>query len=101
VQPATGLGIVAAPVSPGTALASVTFTATGSGSTAPYQYQFWLFDGLTWTMVQDWSAVANWTWTPTAPAITLPVGTYTIQVGVRTSPWVTWDVQNTVTYVVQ
>jgi hypothetical protein len=44
---------------------AVTFTASGSGGTAPYAYKWWLQkDGGSWTMVQDWSTNAL-TWTPT------------------------------------
>jgi FtsP/CotA-like multicopper oxidase with cupredoxin domain len=96
VAPATGATLVArvggTTVTTTAAGSAVVFTAAGSGSTAPYQYQFWFFDGLNWSLVQDWSAVATWNWTATRPA----VGTFnTVQVYVRTSPWVMFDFMQT------
>jgi hypothetical protein len=41
--------------------ASVSFTASASGG-GTYEYQFYLFDGSTYTMVQAYSTVAAWTW---------------------------------------
>jgi hypothetical protein len=55
----------------------VTWSATAAGGIAPYTYEFWLFNGKTWTLAQDWSAANTWTWTPSTP------GTYSIQVWVR------------------
>ncbi len=46
-------------------------------------------------MAQDWSATSTWTWTPAA------AGAYQVQVLVRTSPWVTYDQQVTLSYTVQ
>ena len=43
---------------------AITFTATVMGGTAPYQYKWWLFDGTTWTIAQDWSTAGLFTWTP-------------------------------------
>jgi hypothetical protein len=51
-----------APQPPGT---SVTFTASATGGAAPYQYQYWVDDGTTWTVVRAWSTSATFTWTPT------------------------------------
>jgi hypothetical protein len=45
---------------------SIVFTAAGTGGTAPYQYKFWLYDGTTWTIGQNWSPTATFTWTPAA-----------------------------------
>jgi hypothetical protein len=42
----------------------VTFTATVSGGTAPYQYKWWLFDGASWTVVGSWTTSNAFTWTP-------------------------------------
>jgi stage II sporulation protein D len=64
----------AAPVPAGT---PVTWTAVASGGTGPYTYQFWVFNGTTWNVGQDWSASPTWTWIPSAPV------TYMFQVWVR------------------
>src|SRR5438034_953287 len=63
--PAKLTGITAdkpAPQGPG---ATITFTASASGGTAPYQYKWWLWNGTAWTIVQNWSASATFVWTPT------------------------------------
>ncbi|HLC41192.1 MAG TPA: BACON domain-containing protein, partial [Methylomirabilota bacterium] len=52
-----------APQSVGTA---ITFTATATGGTAPYQHKWWVYDGTTWTVVQNWTTSSTYTWTPTA-----------------------------------
>jgi hypothetical protein len=52
-----------APQMPGT---TVTFTATGEGGTPPYQYKWWIFNGVTWTAASAWSASNTFAWTPTA-----------------------------------
>jgi FtsP/CotA-like multicopper oxidase with cupredoxin domain len=98
VPPATSATLVASPAGPSAAGTAVTFTAAGSGSTAPYQYQFWLFDGLTWTLTRDWSSAAAWVWN--IPLGT-PAGVNTAEVLVRTSPWVTFDVTALVDHTVQ
>ena len=64
----------AAPVPAGT---SVTWTAGASGGTGRYTYQFWVFNGTTWNIGQDWSASPTWTWIPSA------LGNYMFQVWVR------------------
>jgi hypothetical protein len=98
VTPATGATLSASPASPQARGTRLTFTAQGSGSVAPYSYQFWYFDGTTWTMMQDWSTTNTWAWTIPQGA---PVGTKQVQVWVRTSPLVQFDVQRTVNYAVQ
>ena len=65
---------VASPAPAGT---PVTWSARAIGGTVPYTYKFYVFDGTTWTVGQDWSAQSTWTWIP-------PVsGTYAIQVWIR------------------
>jgi FtsP/CotA-like multicopper oxidase with cupredoxin domain len=81
LAPATGVTLTASAPSPHVAGTAVTFTAAGQGSTS-YQYRFWQSanGGLTFTMVQDWSATATWT----LPATT-PVGTYLIIADVKSN----------------
>jgi hypothetical protein len=43
----------------------ITFTATVSGGTAPYQYKWWVYDNNTWTVMQTWTTSNTWTWIPT------------------------------------
>jgi Metallo-peptidase family M12 len=54
-------------------------TAVATGGTGPYTYKFWVFNGSTWTVGQDWSASSSWRWKPAA------AGSYQNQVWVRNS----------------
>ena len=67
---------VASPQAPGT---EVLFTASGPGSTA-HVYRFWLWNGVWWQKVQDWSANPLWLFPATKPA-----GSYTVQVDVSSN----------------
>lgn len=60
----TGLTADLGPQLPG---AAVTFTATASGGTAPYQFKWWLWDGATWTVLEDWSNGNAFAWIPSTP----------------------------------
>src|SRR5206468_3761569 len=46
---------------------TVTFTATATDGTAPYQFKWWLNTdgGPVWTALQDWSTSNTLMWTPT------------------------------------
>ena len=50
----------ASPQNHGTAIA---WTATPAGGTAPYQYEWWVYNGSTW-VASGWSGSNTWTWTP-------------------------------------
>lgn len=65
---------VTMPVAAGT---TVTWTATASGGTTPYTYKFWIYDGVAWTVGQDWSSASTFAWTPATG------GSYTLQAWVR------------------
>lgn len=52
---------VAAPQAVGT---SVRWTAAAAGGQAPILYQWAVYDGATWTTLQDWQTTATFTWTP-------------------------------------
>jgi hypothetical protein len=82
LAPATGVTLTASAPSPHTAGTAVTFTAAGQGSSG-YLYRFWesADGGVTFTVVQDWSATATWTLPATAA-----VGTYQILADVKTDP---------------
>jgi FtsP/CotA-like multicopper oxidase with cupredoxin domain len=58
----------------------VVFSGTGAGSTVAYQYRFWLNNGATNTLVQDYGVGSSWT----MPATT-PLGNYVLTVDVRTT----------------
>jgi subtilisin family serine protease len=54
--------------------ATITFTATFTGGTAPYQTKWWVWDGTSWSVGQNWATTTTFAWTPAAP------GTYVIGV---------------------
>jgi hypothetical protein len=64
----------------------VTWTATALGGVAPYSYKFYVFDGTSWSLGQDWSASNTWTWIPPDS------GYYTVQVWARNEGSSTVDV---------
>ena len=66
--------------SPNPAGTAVIFTAQGTGSSASYQYRFWLNNGTTNSMVRDYDVGSSWT----MPASTL-TGNYVITADVRTN----------------
>jgi N-acetylmuramoyl-L-alanine amidase len=50
-----------------------------ASSSAPAEYRFWRFSSGTWTIVQDYSALNTYTWTPT----TGDLGDHSVQVWAR------------------
>jgi hypothetical protein len=71
--------LVADRSAPQTAGIPITFTATATGGSAPYQYRWWYFDGSRWTMLRSWgNGGATYTWTPATPS-----SAYQIRVEVR------------------
>ena len=61
--PATNVGLVSTPAGPQTPGAQVTFTAVASGGSGTYEYQFYLWDGTSWTLMKDYTVPGNtWTW---------------------------------------
>jgi hypothetical protein len=67
------------PAQPGT---TITWTAQAIGGTAgPLEYQFWRRDGTTWIMVQDYSPLNFYAWTPG----TADRGQHYVQVWVRSA----------------
>ena len=57
----------------------VTWTALARGGFGPYTYRFWVNNGSSWTIGQDWSPSPSWSWIPPA------AGSYYFQVWVGTS----------------
>ena len=61
---------------------TITWTAAASGGTAaPLQYQFWMWSSSGWVMVQDYSPLNSYSWTPTGN----DVGDHALQVWVRSA----------------
>ena len=80
---ASSVTLSAAPASPQPAGTVVTFTAQGSGSTGPYEYQFWrrLASGGTWKVTQSYATGNTWTWDTTGFAGSYVVVAYVREVG--------------------
>jgi hypothetical protein len=96
---ATGVSLSAIPATQAAVGTSAVFSSLGSGAGvgAVYEYQYWLFDSVSWTLVQDWSLVGSFAW---AIPIGQPTGAYTIEVRTRTSPWVAFDWSTQLSYTV-
>jgi hypothetical protein len=60
---------------------SITFTATATNGTAPYSYKWWLFDGATWSVLQNWSASNTYTWTPSVANSAFRIGVWVRNAG--------------------
>jgi hypothetical protein len=93
--PATSLTLApdAASPSPHPTGTAVLFTATASGGGPTYSYQFNLWQGNTKVIAGTWGAGNTWT----LPATTVP-GNYTVQVYVRTSTTVAYDLVRNIPY---
>jgi hypothetical protein len=67
---------------------TVTFSAAASGGSGTYQYRFWVHDGTSWKILQDFGSAATYEWTPPA------AGTYVVQVHARSAgsaaPYEAW-----------
>jgi len=78
---ATALDMVVTPASPQISGTPVSFDATASGGSGPYEYRFWLKDTSgAYTLVRPYSTVKVWDWA----AAGLPIGRYRIAVQART-----------------
>ncbi len=76
--PCTSAGLSPSPASPQGLGVAVTVTGSATGCSSP-QYRFWLnTPGSGWSIVQDYSSTASWSWTSASVA-----GTYVIEVDVR------------------
>jgi len=80
--PVSSVTIAPSPASPAVAGTSVTFTATGTGGTAPLQYRFRIKDNNgTVIATQAYGTPATYTWSTTGVA----AGTYTAEVSAKSN----------------
>jgi hypothetical protein len=61
----TVINLVADREAPQPPATPITLAATAKGGTATYEFQWSLFDGATWAVLQGWSSNGRFTWTPT------------------------------------
>ena len=81
--PASGVALNPTPASPQVPGTSVLFTAAASGGSESYEYQFWLHNGTSWSIMKPYGAAGdnNWSWSTSGVAD----GTYYIQVWARSA----------------
>jgi hypothetical protein len=79
ITPATGVTVSISPASPQDAGTSVTWTATASGGSGTYQYQFWLYSNNSWSIVRPYSTSDTWIWDTSG----FPLGEYAVWVEAR------------------
>lgn len=81
IQPVvSSVSVTASKTPPQLRNTSIGFTATATGGTAPYQYRWAIFDGVTWTAVTSWTTTRTFTWTPATPN-----AAYRVQARVRSA----------------
>ena len=76
--PLTITGLTANRMSPQSVGTSIVFTAMPTGGITPHQFKWWIDNGGTSTIGQQWSTTNTFTWTPTVPS-----STYVIRVWAR------------------
>jgi hypothetical protein len=64
-SPLTVINLTANRASPQPAATTITFSATASGGTSPYQYKWWIITSTTQTVGRNWSTSSSFAWTPT------------------------------------
>lgn len=76
--PLTVTGLSSNRTSPQPVGTAIVFSAIASGGIAPHQFKWWVENGTTSTIGQQWSTSNMFTWTPTSPS-----SSYTIRVWAR------------------
>jgi Glucodextranase, domain B len=66
--PLTITGLTSNLASPQSAGTSVTFFTAATGGRGPYQFKWFVFDGVSWTVARDWSSATTLAWRPTTRA---------------------------------
>ena len=61
--------------------AAVTFTALTANAAGSLQYKWWVYDGTTWTVSQDWSTSSTFAWTPSTANPNYRVGVWVRTLG--------------------
>ncbi len=76
--PLTVTGLTSNKLSPQPVGSSIVFSAIASGGVKPYQFKWWIGNGTTSIVGQQWSTSSTFTWTPTSPG-----SSYAIRVWAR------------------
>ena len=88
VSLSTGLTLTSTPLTGLRVTSPVTFTGQMLGGGGPYEYQFWVFNGTSWSIAQAYGTSTSFVWSTLAP------GTYALQVWARavgsSAPWERW-----------
>lgn len=76
LQPLALTALSASLAPPQLAGTSITFAASATGGTAPYQYKWLVFNGSTWSVAQQWSSSNSFVWTPSSPNVNYSIGVW-------------------------
>jgi hypothetical protein len=74
----TGVALSSNLAAPEVAGTRITFSAAAWSGVAPYQYEWWLYDGKNWRAQTSWTTSATWSWMPAQPN-----SNYAVRVWVR------------------
>ncbi len=77
---ATGVTLTSNLTAPQLVNTSITWTAAVTGGVAPYQYQWWTYNGLTWTST-PWTTSNTFVWRPTRASSTSRVAVWVRSAG--------------------
>jgi len=85
----TSATLAADRVAPQPANTPITFTVSATGGSAPYVYCWWLHDGESWQMLNDWTTSATLTWTPSSANASNQVAVWVKDANsmTTTTPW--------------
>jgi hypothetical protein len=89
----TGVTVVPSPASPQAVGTAVVWSASATGCTSP-QFRFLLFRDGVWSVVQDWSTTATFTWTTAG----LPSTDYQVEIDARAGTSGALEASNRVGY---
>jgi cell wall-associated protease len=74
--PVAAVTLAADKGAPQPAGATVIWTATATGGTAPLQYKWWVFNGTTWSVARTWGTSNTFAWVPTSANANYQVGVW-------------------------
>jgi len=93
---AIDVNVVADKQAPQSAGTPVVFTASASGASGSYQFEWSVFDGVSWKVLQNWSSNAAFSWTPAAAN-----ASYKVKVQVRAGTSLTGNTALTLPFAIE